>query len=37
MAPIYNGEIFHVMTRKDIKYLMHDFKEYIEITRDLCP
>ena len=32
----YNGEIFHVM-RKDIKYLMHDFKEYIEITRDLCP
>ena len=33
----YNGEIFHIMTRKDIKYLMHDFKEYIEITRDLCP
>jgi len=33
----YNGEIFHVMTRKDIKYLMHDFKEYIEITMDLCP
>ncbi len=32
----YIGEIFHIMTRKDIKYLMHDFKEYIEITKDLC-
>ncbi len=33
----YNGEIFHIMTRKDIKYLINDFKDYIEITRDLCP
>jgi predicted nucleotidyltransferase len=33
---LYNGEIFHLMTRKDVRFLLIDFKEYIEITKDMC-
>jgi predicted nucleotidyltransferase len=31
----YDGEIFHIMTRKDIKFLTYDFKEFIEIKKEL--